>query len=162
MKRYIKTLCLGLMLLFSASAMAQNKVVTGTVIDELGEPVIGATVRVEGTSIATVTDMDGNYKLEAPQNGKIVISYIGYLSFSVVSDSLRPHGLQHTRLPCPSPSPGACSNSSIEWMVPSNHLILCRPLLLLPSVFPSVRRRVSSLHQVAKVLELQLQHQSFQ
>ena len=60
-------------------------------------------------------------------------------SFSVVSDSLRPHGLQHTRLPCPSQSPGACSNSSIQWMVPSNHLILCRPLLLLPSVFPSVR-----------------------
>ena len=60
-------------------------------------------------------------------------------SFSVVSDSLRPHGLQHTRLPCPSQSPGACSNSSIQWMVPSNYLILCRPLVLLPSVFPSVR-----------------------
>ena len=60
-------------------------------------------------------------------------------SFSVVSDSLRPHGMQHTRLPCPSQSPGACSNSSIQWMVPSNYLILCRPLVLLPSVFPSVR-----------------------
>ena len=58
--------------------MAQNKVVTGTVIDELGEPVIGATVRVEGTKTATVTDFDGNYKLEVPQGGKIVVSYIGY------------------------------------------------------------------------------------
>ena len=52
-----------------------------------------------------------------------------------MSDSSRPHGLQHARLPCPSPFPGACSNS----VMPSNHLILCHPLLLLPSVFPSIR-----------------------
>ena len=49
--------------------------------------------------------------------------------------TLRPHGLQHARLPCPSPSPRACSKS----VMPSNHLILCCPLLLLPSVFPSIR-----------------------
>ena len=49
---------------------------------------------------------------------------------------------------------------SIESVMPSNHLILCCPLLLLPSVFPSMR--VSSSHQVAEVLELQLQHQFFQ
>ena len=53
---------------------------------------------------------------------------------SVVSDSLRPHGLQHARPPRPSPTPGVYSNSC-----PSNHLILCRPLLLLPSIFPSIR-----------------------
>ena len=54
---------------------------------------------------------------------------------------------------------------SIQSVVPSNHLILCRPLLLLPSVFPSIRvffQWVNSLHQVATVLEVQLQHQSFQ
>ena len=56
------------------------------------------------------------------------------LSFPVVSDSLQPHGLQHARLPCPSPSPGSFLNSC-----PSNHLILCHPLLLLPSIFPSIR-----------------------
>ena len=50
---------------------------------------------------------------------------------------------------------------SIESVMPSNHLILCRPLLL-PSIFPSVRVFFSSSHQVARVLELQLQHQSFQ
>ena len=49
---------------------------------------------------------------------------------------------------------------SIESVMPSNHLILCRSLLLPPSVFPSIR--VSSSHQVAKVLEFQLQHQSSQ
>ena len=54
---------------------------------------------------------------------------------------------------------------SIELLMPSNHLILCCSLPLLPSVFPSIRvlfQWVSSSHQVAKLLELQLQHQSFQ
>ena len=59
-------------------------------------------------------------------------------SHSVMSDSLRPHGLQHVRHPCPSPSPGACSNSSIESLMPFNHLFLCHPVLLLPSSFPSI------------------------
>ena len=56
-----------------------------------------------------------------------------------MSNSSQPHGLQHTRLPCPSPSPGACSNSSIESVMPSNHLILCCSLFLLPPIFPSIR-----------------------
>ena len=60
-------------------------------------------------------------------------------SCSVVSNSLLPHGLQHTRFPCPSPSPRACSNSSTESVMPSNHLILCHPPLFLPSIFPSLR-----------------------
>ena len=60
-------------------------------------------------------------------------------SRSVLSGSLQPHGLQHTRLLCPSLSPRACSNSSIESVMPSNHLILCHPLRLLPSIFPSIR-----------------------
>ena len=54
---------------------------------------------------------------------------------------------------------------SIESVMPSNHLILCHPLLLLPSIFPNIRVFLSEsgfLHQVAKVLEFQLQHQSFQ
>ena len=60
-------------------------------------------------------------------------------SHSIMSDSMWPHGLQHIRLPCRSPTPEACSNSSIESVMPSNHLNLCRPLLLLPSIFPSIR-----------------------
>ena len=54
---------------------------------------------------------------------------------------------------------------STDLMVPSNHLILCCPLLLLPSVFLCIRvffQWVGSLHQVARVLELQFLHQSFQ
>ena len=59
-------------------------------------------------------------------------------SRSVMSDSLWPHGLQHARPPCPSPTPGVYSNSCplSRWC---NHLILCCPLLLLPSIFPSIK-----------------------
>ena len=59
-------------------------------------------------------------------------------SRSVMSNSLQSHGLQHARLHCQSPIPGDCSPSSIESVVPSNHLNLCRPLLLLPSIFSSI------------------------
>ena len=52
---------------------------------------------------------------------------------------------------------------SIESVMPSNQLILCRPLLLLPSIFPSIIFKwVSCLHQMAKVLKFQIQHQSYQ
>ena len=61
-------------------------------------------------------------------------------SCSVMSDSWRAHGLQHVRLLCPSPCPRACSKPmSIESVMPSNHLILCCPLLLPPSIFLSIR-----------------------
>ena len=57
---------------------------------------------------------------------------------SVVSDSLQPHGLQHTKPPCPSPSPRVLPKF-IASVMPSSHLILCCPLLLLPSLFPRIR-----------------------
>ena len=87
------------------------------------------------------------------------------LSYWVMSNSLWPHGLQHTRLLCPSQTPRASSNlMSIELVMPSNHLILCCPLLQ-PLIFPSIR--VFSNKSVLcirwpKVLEVQLQHQSIQ
>ena len=57
-----------------------------------------------------------------------------------MSDSSRPHGLQHARPPCPSPnSQSLLKLMSTESVMPSNHLILCRPLLLLPSIFPNIR-----------------------
>ena len=59
-------------------------------------------------------------------------------SCSVVSDSLPPHGLQHARFPCLSLPPRVSSNSRLLSMMPSNHLTLCCPLLLLPSIFPSI------------------------
>ena len=57
-------------------------------------------------------------------------------SWSVISDSFQPHEPQHTRPPCPSPTPKLMS---IESVMPSNHLIFCHPLLFLPSIFTSIR-----------------------
>ena len=83
-KKFIISLCLSLVMsLFSLSALAQNQTVSGTVLDEAGEPVIGATVTVAGTKTATITDFDGNYKITIPKGGKVTISYIGYLTQTV-------------------------------------------------------------------------------
>ena len=59
-------------------ALAQNQQVSGTVVDEAGAPVVGAAVVVDGTTIGTVTGVDGSFKLSAPANGTIVVSYVGY------------------------------------------------------------------------------------
>ena len=56
-----------------------------------------------------------------------------------MSNSLQPRGLQHARLPCPLLSPGHQTLTCIESVMPSNRLVLCRHLLLLPSIFPGVR-----------------------
>ena len=65
--------------------------------------------------------------------------FLVVFSYQVVSDSLWPCELQHTRPPYPSLSPGLCWFMSFESVILSNHLILCHPLLLLPSTFPSIR-----------------------
>ena len=57
--------------------------VKGTVSDEAGEPIIGATVKVQGSNDATVTDFDGNFSIKASSNATLVISYIGYESQEV-------------------------------------------------------------------------------
>ena len=77
---------------------------------------------------------------------------------SVVSDSLQPHGLQHARLPCPLLSLSFLKLVSIELILPSNHLILCCLILLLPLIFPGISlfQIVSSLHQVARILSISI------
>lgn len=58
--------------------ITKTKLVSGVVLDEKGQPVIGASVRIPGTTIGVTTDIYGRFKLEAPINAKIRISYIGY------------------------------------------------------------------------------------
>ncbi len=66
-----------------ASVLAQNHQISGTVTGPDGTPVVGATVVVEGTTIGTSTDLQGNYALSAPVNGVLVFSFIGYEDTSV-------------------------------------------------------------------------------
>lgn len=64
--------------------------VQGTVVDEAGEPIIGATVLVKGTNQGTVTDVDGSFTLTAPAGGTLVVSYVGYATKEVpVSPNVR-------------------------------------------------------------------------
>ena len=63
---------------FGTQLVTQVKRVTGTIIDETGEPMIGVSVLVQGTTTGTVTDLDGKFVLEIPANATLVISYIGY------------------------------------------------------------------------------------
>lgn len=58
----------------------QKKVVTGTVVDKNGEPIIGANIIVKGTSQGTITDIDGKYSLEVTEDAVLQISYIGFLN----------------------------------------------------------------------------------
>ncbi len=72
------TLTVASLLLGMSAVMAQNTKVTGQVLDENGEPVIGASVLVKGTTVGTITDFDGKFSLEVPSNGKsLEISYVG-------------------------------------------------------------------------------------
>ena len=70
-------------LFLTASAFGQQVVVKGHVKDASGEPVIGATVRVDGTQGGTITDLDGNFSIQADAKSVIKISYIGYETATV-------------------------------------------------------------------------------
>ena len=65
------------------TAEAQSQKITGTVVDEFGDPVIGANVRVKGTTIGAVTDIDGKFSLDTSAGSELEISFIGYVSESV-------------------------------------------------------------------------------
>ena len=139
-------------------------------------------VRVEGPSVLQksclfltwsplsffLTPRSHNWNLDG---GKRAVLKIGSVQLSSVQSPSRvwffaTHGLQHAMPPCPSPTPGAYSNScpSSQWCHPTISSSVVHPLLLLPSIFLSIRvfSNESALHQVAKVLEFLLQHQSFQ
>ena len=97
-------------------------------------------------------------------NTLVVISSVQF-SRSVVSDSLRPHELQQARPPCPSPTPEFTQTHIPrvgDAIQPSHPLSSPSPPAPNPSQHQSLFQRVNSSHEVAKVLEFQLQHQSFQ
>lgn len=72
-------LLLSVMALLPAAALAQGMVTaTGTVTDANGDPLIGCTVQLNGSSVGTVTDLDGRFKMQVPEGKTLTFSYIGY------------------------------------------------------------------------------------
>lgn len=79
-------LAIALLLCLSFPALAQKITVTGTVIDNLGEPLMGASVLEEGSSAGVATDLDGNFTIQVAPNATLVVSYIGYNTERVAVD----------------------------------------------------------------------------
>ena len=78
-KAFLITILSGLLMVLSVSAQTGTTInVRGTITDIAGEPIIGANILIKGTSNGTVTDYDGNYSLQAPADGVLEVSYIGY------------------------------------------------------------------------------------
>ena len=84
-RKFIASLCFGFMAFAAVPALAQNMDIKGTVVDQNGEPIIGASVRVEGQKGGVITDLDGNYVIKAPKGAKITVSYIGYVPQTVTA-----------------------------------------------------------------------------
>ena len=77
----VLSLMFGFLLGGTGEAFAQaTKSISGTVTDEKGDPIISGTVKLKDTNTATVTDFDGNYKINVPANGTLVFSYLGYFT----------------------------------------------------------------------------------
>lgn len=87
-KQIIYSLCLLFMFLTALPVSAQQAqkttlTVTGSVVDENGEPIMGATVMVQGSSVGTSTDIDGKFSIQVPEKGKLSVSFIGYAKQTV-------------------------------------------------------------------------------
>ncbi|MBQ5451476.1 MAG: carboxypeptidase-like regulatory domain-containing protein, partial [Bacteroidales bacterium] len=88
MKR-LKMFLTGLLLVFASTLYAQTEI-SGTVTDDAGEPIIGASVVEKGTTNGTITDLDGNFQLSVENGKTLVVSYIGYMSVEVsAGDNLK-------------------------------------------------------------------------
>ena len=76
-----------LSLVVHVAAFAQGTEIRGTVVDDTGEPVIGATVMIDGTKIGTATDIDGNFTLKCEPGKKLTVSYIGFETQTVKAEN---------------------------------------------------------------------------
>jgi TonB-linked SusC/RagA family outer membrane protein len=83
-KAFLMTVLSSMLMILSVSAQTGTTInVRGTVKDIQGEPVIGASILLQGTTSGVVTDYDGNFSIQAPSNGTLVISYVGYITQTV-------------------------------------------------------------------------------
>ena len=126
----LRNLFLTVCLLASVAASAQEKTVSGTVTDALGDPLIGATVLVQGTSNGVITDIDGRYSIQATPENTLDFSYVGMVkqavkvgSQSVINvqmkdDSQMPRS---ETLRAPSPTLKATKSPTSRWSTPYPH-----------------------------------------
>jgi len=80
----LMTILSGMLMILSANAQTGGTInVRGTVTDIAGEPIIGASILLQGTTSGVVTDFDGNFSLQAPGNGTLVVSYVGFITQTI-------------------------------------------------------------------------------
>ncbi len=82
----LRFMVLALIFMTPLWTFSRNITVSGSVLDEAGDPLIGATVQQKGTSNGTSTDIDGLFKLSVPDNATLVVSYVGYTTQSIAVD----------------------------------------------------------------------------
>lgn len=83
-KAFLMTVLSSMLMILSVSAQTSSTInVRGTVTDAAGEPIIGASILLQGTTSGVVTDYDGNFSIQAPGNGTLVISYVGYITQTI-------------------------------------------------------------------------------
>lgn len=84
MKAFLMTVLSSMLMILSVSAQTGSTInVRGTIKDVAGEPIIGASILLQGTTSGVVTDYDGNFSIQAPDNGTLVISYVGYVTQTI-------------------------------------------------------------------------------
>ena len=147
-----------------------NPLVSYAILISVGEKVIWLYLEI----LKALTKFNAHYDKNIQENWtwgtweilNMIASVSVQISHSVVSDSLRPHGLQHAMPPCPSPTPRVCSNSCplSQWCHPTISSSIVPFSCYLQSFPASGSFLMSQLFESGgqKVLEFQLQHQSFQ
>ena len=86
-KRYfILGLCMLFIQAFAQIVYAQNaRTVTGVVVDEFGDPIIGAAIKIVDSTVGTISDIDGKFSLPVPEGGRLAVSFVGYVSQTITN-----------------------------------------------------------------------------
>lgn len=85
-KYFILGLCMLFIQAFTQIVYAQNaRTVTGSVVDEFGDPIIGAAIKIVDSPVGTITDIDGKFTLSVPEGGKLTVSFVGYVTQTITN-----------------------------------------------------------------------------
>lgn len=127
-----------LLLFFPVELFAQQGTITGKVVDERGESVIGATVMVKGSTDGTITDLDGNFKINGKVGTTITVSYVGYAPLEVKITKFSPQNVKKMVTFCPVAAAPFASTKVAK--------ALSKSSLNMIKVFPLPSHEVTILH----------------